>query len=56
MKVTLQVCNIIIGQENIKIKRLFLSSEQDETGDFTGLFSKKENSPALNSAPQKNLL
>ena len=42
---TLQVC----------IQEPFFSREQDEIGDFTGLFQKKENSPALNSAPQKKL-
>ena len=56
MKVTLQVCNIKIGQENIKIKRLFLSCEQDETGDFSGLFSKKGNSPALILLPTLKII
>ena len=35
--------------------RAFLRREQDEIENFTGLFSKKGNSPALNSAPQKKL-
>ena len=38
-----------------KTTRAFLRREQDEIENFTGLFSKKGDSPNLNSAPQKKL-
>ena len=41
---------------SLYIGALFFNREQDEIGDFPGLFfSKKRNSPALNPAPQKKL-